>query len=323
MVGLFYAGYGGANAGMKYFLGVILPYAALAVFLIGVVYRVLAWAKVPVPFRITTTCGGHKTHDWLPRSKLDNPSNAVETIGRMLLEVLTFRSLLKNTKTQLGDDNRPVYATEIFLWLGAIVFHYCFLVVLLRHLRLFVEPTPFFVTMIERADGFFQIGTPVFYLTSFGIIAGLAYLLARRLFTPQVRYISLLNDYFPLFLLLGIAISGFWLRYISKSDIVAIKELATGLATASPPGAAVLANISPLFFGHFFLVSMLLIYFPFSKLMHMAGVFLSPTRNMANNNRAVRHINPWNYPVKLHTYEEYEEEFGDLMKAVGLPVEKE
>jgi hypothetical protein len=55
----------------------------------------------------------------------------------------------------------------------------------------------------------------------------------------------------------------------------------------------------------------------------MAGVFLSPTRNLANNNRAVMHVNPWNYPVKVHTYAEYEDDFREKMKAAGLPVEKE
>ena len=62
--------------------------------------------------------------------------------------------------------------------------------------------------------------------------------------------------------------------------------------------------------------------FPFSKLMHMGGVFLSPTRNLANNNRAVRHINPWDYPVHVHTYEEYEDEFREKMVEVGIPVDK-
>ena len=66
----------------------------------------------------------------------------------------------------------------------------------------------------------------------------------------------------------------------------------------------------------------LLAYFPFSKLMHMAGVFLSPTRNLSNDSRIVRHVNPWNYPVKVHTYEEYEDEFRDKMIEAGLPVEK-
>jgi hypothetical protein len=35
------------------------------------------------------------------------------------------------------------------------------------------------------------------------------------------------------------------------------------------------------------------------------------------------HPNPWNYDVKTHTYEEYEDEFRDKMKAAGLPLEKE
>jgi hypothetical protein len=55
----------------------------------------------------------------------------------------------------------------------------------------------------------------------------------------------------------------------------------------------------------------------------MGGVFFSPTRNLANTNRMKRHINPWNPKVKIHTYEEYEDEFRDLMKSVGLPLDKE
>jgi hypothetical protein len=36
-----------------------------------------------------------------------------------------------------------------------------------------------------------------------------------------------------------------------------------------------------------------------------------------------RHINPWDYPVKVHTYEEWEDEFRPMMKAAGMPLEKE
>jgi hypothetical protein len=39
--------------------------------------------------------------------------------------------------------------------------------------------------------------------------------------------------------------------------------------------------------------------------------------------RCERHINPWNHTVKVHTYEEWEDEFRESMKEVGLPVEKE
>ena len=82
-------------------------------------------------------------------------------------------------------------------------------------------------------------------------------------------------------------------------------------------------GIGVLFYIHLFLVSILLAYFPFSKLMHAPGLFLSPTRNLANDSRARRHINPWGYPVKVHTYEEYEDEFRDAMKEAGVPVERE
>ena len=50
---------------------------------------------------------------------------------------------------------------------------------------------------------------------------------------------------------------------------------------------------------------------------------MSPTRNQTTNTREVRHVNPWNYPVKVHTYEEYEDEFREKMIAVGLPVDKQ
>ena len=94
-----------------------------------------------------------------------------------------------------------------------------------------------------------------------------------------------------------------------------------GLVSFPPDGSR--RRSVRLFYGHLFLVCVLLAYFPFSKLVHMAGVFLSPTRNLANNNRMVRHVNPWDYPVKVHPYDEYEDEWRDKMKAAGVPVEKE
>jgi hypothetical protein len=57
-------------------------------------------------------------------------------------------------------------------------------------------------------------------------------------------------------------------------------------------------------------------------MMHAPGILFSPTRNMKNDSRSVRHVNPWNHPVRVHTYEEYEDEFRKPMIAAGLPVEK-
>ncbi|HUT11483.1 MAG TPA: sulfate reduction electron transfer complex DsrMKJOP subunit DsrM [Thermoguttaceae bacterium] len=318
--GLFALGLLGALPGMGWVFGVVIPYAALMLFLGGLIYRVASWANVPVPFRIPTTCGQQKSLPWIKNQGLENPHNRLTVIGRMALEVLFFRSLLRNTRTDLVDKRRLVYSTDLWLWLGAIVMHWTFLVILLRHLRLLTSPVPLCVTFLEKTDGFFEVGVPVVYATSVLFLAGLAYLLLRRLVSPQVRYISLPADYFSLFLLLGIGLSGICLRHLLKTDVVGVKELAVGLVTFKP---TVPDTISWLFYGHLFLVSVLLACFPFSKLMHMPGVFLSPTRNLANSNRRVRHVNPWDYPVKVHPYEEYEDELRDKMKAAGLPVEKE
>ena len=320
VVGLFGLGLLGAAPGMGWVFGVVLPYLAVGLFVGGLIHRVMSWARIPVPFRIPTTCGQQKSLAWIKPEGLDNPHNTLTVIGRMALEVLFFRSLLRNTKSQLVDGRRLVYRTDLWLWLGAMAMHWSFLIILLRHLRLMTEPVPGFVTFLGAVDGFLEMGLPAIHVSSLFFLAALVYLLVRRLTNVQVRYISLASDYFPLFLLLGIGISGFWLRHLAKTDIVGVKALAVGLMSFRP---TVPGSISPLFYAHLFLISVLLAYFPFSKLVHMAGVFLSPTRNMANSNRRVRHVNPWDYPVKVHSYDEYEDELRDKMKGAGLPVEKE
>jgi [DsrC]-trisulfide reductase subunit M len=309
----------GRLAQLRLLLGVIVPYAAVATFLVGVSYRVVRWSLSPVPFRIPTTCGQQKSLPWIKLSWLDNPYRTSGVIFRMLLEILFFRSLFRNTKVELRQGPRLIYGENKFLWLGALAFHWSFLIIFLRHLRFFTEPVPAWVTLLDKVDSFFQIGAPILYVTDVVIIVALLYLLQRRLADPQVRYISLLADYFALFLILRLAVSGIWMRYFTRVDIVAIKQLAIGLVTFSP---IVPKEVGSLFFVHLFLLSTLAAYFPFSKLMHLGGVFLSPTRNLANNSRMQRHINPWDYPVKVHTYQEWEAEFHDKIEAAGLPLEK-
>lgn len=303
-------------------VGIILPYLAFALFLGGVAYRVLHWAKSPVPFRIPTTCGQANSLPWIKQNKLDCPSTKLGVIGRMILEVFLFRSLFRNTKAEIHEGPKLVYGSSKFLWLFAILFHYCFLVIVLRHMRLFMNPVPGFVGALEFGDGFMQVGAPVFYQTDAIFLGAIAFLFLRRIFLTNIRYISLPADYFPLLLIFGIGLSGILMRYVFRADVVAIKQLTHGLATFTPVIAA--GQLSPVFFVHIFLVCALLICFPYSKLMHMAGVFMSPTRNMINNSRMVRHINPWNDPkIKPHSYAAYEDEFREFMVGADIPVEKE
>jgi nitrate reductase gamma subunit len=314
---------GAGTAGLDTLFGVLIPYAALAAFLVGVTWRVVRWARAPVPFRITTTCGQAKSLPWLKENPLDCPHNGWGVVGRMLLEVLFFRSLFRNTKAELRREpkTRLLYGSDKFLWAGALAFHWSFLIILLRHFRFFTEPTPTFVSWLQFFDGFFQIGAPVFLMTDMVILAAITYLFFRRVLDAKLRYISLPADYFALFLIAAIAISGVLMRYtVAKGSLLGVKQLAIGLFSFNP---VVPEGVSTVFFVHLFLVCVLLTYFPASKLMHMGGVFLSPTRNLANNNRAKRHINPWNPTVKVHTYEEWEDDFREKMKGCGLPLERE
>ncbi|MCG2754067.1 MAG: sulfate reduction electron transfer complex DsrMKJOP subunit DsrM [Desulfobacteraceae bacterium] len=307
-------------AGLQVLFGIIIPYLAILIFIVGFAYRIMDWARSPVPFRIPSTCGQQKSLPWIKQNKIDNPFTTAGVIVRMFFEIHLFRSLFRNTKCGLDEGTKISYIWEKWLWLAALAFHYSFLTVLIRHLRFFLEPVPVCLQWLENVDSFFQVGLPGLYMSGAVLLAAVTFLFLRRIYLPQMRYISLAADFFPLFLIISIAITGILMRYFTKVDVVGIKELAMGLATLHP---TIPDGIGSLFYVHLFLVSVLFVYFPFSKLMHMGGVFLSPTRNLPNNNRAERHINPWNPSVKLHTYEEYEDDFREKMIEAGLPVEKE
>ena len=311
---------GGQATSVRTLFGVIVPWSALAVFLLGFIFQVIRWSRSPVPFRIPTTCGQQKSLAWIQASRLENPSSTLGVLGRMVLEIGLFRSLFRNTRSELREGPRLIFGENKFLWLAALLFHWSLLVIFLRHLRFFVEPVPAFVNALSNMDGFFQLGSPGLYVTDVVILGALGYLLWRRLGDSQVRYISLFADYFALFLLLGLILSGLLMRHIVRIDTVAVKQLALGLVAFAP---VLPKEVGPVFFVHLSLLGALAITFPFSKLMHMGGVFLSPTRNLANTNRRQRHVNPWNAPVKVHTYEKWEEEFRDKIKAAGLPLERE
>jgi nitrate reductase gamma subunit len=309
------------TSGLSRFLLLVVPYGALALFVTGFLYRVIAWSRVPVPFHIPTVAGQQKSLNWIRSDRLESPSTTSGLIGRMAMEILLFRSLWRNDRVELKGEGKLVFGSNHYLWLGAILFHWSLAIVLLRHLRFFTDPVIPGIAFVQSLDGFFQIGATPLYLTDMFIVVGLAFLLLRRFFSAQVRFISLAQDYFALFLLAAIVLSGILMRYFVHPDLVGIKNVIIGLVAFHPLDSGVAANwLVP---THLLLVSVLLAYFPFSKLMHAPGILLSPTRNLKNDSRARRHVNPLNHSVKVHTYEEWEDDFRAAMLDAGLPVEKE
>jgi nitrate reductase gamma subunit len=183
---------------------------------------------------------------------------------RMLREVTLFESLFKSNK---------------WIWIFGYVFHVSLALVLLRHVRYFADPLPELLVFIQ----------PFGKYASFAMVLGLAGLWARRFLVDRVRYISTPSDHLMLALLIAIGLSGMEMSFVSHTDIVNLKGFVRGMMTFS---FQPLPN-DPALLVHLFLVAMLMIIFPISKLLHVPGVFFSPTRNMVDNPREKRHLAPW------------------------------
>lgn len=263
-------------------------YISFVIFVVGFIFRVIGWANIPVPLNMVTTGRGY----------LDNPQSRTAAALRLAADVFLFRSLWNNTKYDLTTHTIKSNRT---LWLGAFVFHVSFLFIIIRHFRLFTDPVPSIIVALQGIDSI----TPVISISGILVVVALSYLFIRRLVFPELQYISILPDYFVLLLLLAIVITGNFMRAITRIDVVTAKQFMIGIFTLSPVSGEV-----PTMLGlHLLLVSLLLAYFPFSKLMHAPGVFFSPTRNQVNNPRTERHINPWDYPVEVEPWTEYREKY--------------
>ncbi|AKH21811.1 respiratory nitrate reductase subunit gamma [Sedimenticola thiotaurini] len=222
---------------------------ATVVLVVGLARKIVQYAKTPAPLKIPTTPA---------------PVTQSGVVMRMFREVVFFESLFKSTKW-----------TWIFGWL----FHMALFVVLLRHLRYFMDPVWLPIQLIQ----------PIGVYAGFAMLIGLAGLLARRIFVDRVRYISAPSDYLWLLVLLFIGISGLMMKFVAHTDIVMVKQFFTGLMGFS---IGTLPIDLPLII-HLSLVLVLMILFPFSKLLHVPGIFFSPTRNQVDNPREKRHLADW------------------------------
>ena len=148
----------------------------------------------------------------------------------------------------------------------------------LRHLRYFTQPVWPLV----------EIAQPFGIYAGFAMLAALAGLWARRFLVERVRYISTWSDHLMLALLMAIGASGLAMKYLSHTDIVALKAFMLGLMVFDwQPLPA-----DPVLLAHLALVAALMAIFPASKLLHAPGVFFSPGRNQADDSRERRHLAP-------------------------------
>jgi nitrate reductase gamma subunit len=231
----------------------ILFYAATAILVVGLAVRIRKYIKTPAPLKIPTTPA---------------PTTRPGVAFRMLKEVTIFESLFKSSK---------------WTWLFGWLFHFGLFLVLLRHLRYFIEPVWWWVQLIQ----------PLGKYASFMMLIGLGGLLARRIFVDRVRYISAPSDYLMLLLIIAIGATGALMTFVTNADIVTLKSYLMGLMVFQIRPLPT----DPILLIHLLLVVILMAIFPISKLLHAPGVFFSPTRNQVDNPRERRHIAPW--AVKL------------------------
>lgn len=185
-------------------------------------------------------------------------------IFRIIREVVFFESLFKGNKW-----------TWIFGW----IFHFGLFLVTLRHLRYFMDPVWLPIQLIQ----------PFGIYGGMAMVAGLLGLWSRRFLVDRVRYITGPSDHLILALLIGIGLTGLGMSFVIHVDVISVKQFFLGLMRfhIQPLPA------DPLLLLHLLLVVILMIVFPFSKLLHAPGLFFSPSRNQVDNPREQRHLSPW------------------------------
>lgn len=224
----------------QFFVGVVLPYVTIVVFIVGIVYRIRKWNKAAV---------GKMT-------LFPAPATSSEKWKRILKEVLIFK--------QLFDGNRS-------LWAGTWVFHAALALIIVGHSRVVTDfPLLWSALGMSNAnvDSMSNIvgGGAGVVVLAMGI-----YLLVRRFTVQRVAEVSDIEDYVSLGLILAIIISGDILRFGPHFDLNLSREYFAGLLTFS--GGPVPS--SPYFLLHLFLGQVLIMWVPFSKFLHIPGLFYS------------------------------------------------
>lgn len=184
------------------------------------------------------------------------PRTKAGVFARLLKEVVLFESLFKSS---------------LWTWVFAWLFHAGMVFTLIVHLRYLSNPTWAWVVAL----------IPYNKIASACMAIGIIGLLIRRCVVDRVRVISAPSDYLMLVVFLGIPVTGIAMRLLTNTDYSAVTAFAQGIVQLSPkaiPGHTIL-------FLHIAIVCILLLVFPFSKLLHAPGMFFSPSRNQSDNTR--------------------------------------
>jgi nitrate reductase gamma subunit len=228
---------------IEFILAYITPYIAVIVFVGGLAYQVWRWRqKSPITAHLAL----------FPR-----PNSQLGRLADTLVDMFTLKGLLR---------------VNTALWIGGFIMHVGLLLLILGHIRVVTD----FYFLWD------WIGWGESELHTFSVVAGLSagflfmfplfYLLFRR-WGGSVKFLSTPEDFFILYLLIAIAITGNHMRLVLEVDQHAMREFMQGLFLFNWKPVPESAGIS--FLWHFVLAQILMIYFPFGKLLHTIGAVFS------------------------------------------------
>jgi nitrate reductase gamma subunit len=222
----------------SFFVGGILPYLTILIFVIGMIYRFYSWAKTPQPGKMTLFPA--------PKSKA----------GGVLAEILLFPSLFRGDKV---------------LWSFSWIFHVTLALVFLGHVRVFTGVLDkMLISMGMSSEGVDWMSATFGGAAGIVILATGVLLLFRRLAIKRVREISGAPDFFALLLILAIITTGDVMRFGAHFDLEQTRIWALSLLSFSP-----VVPESGVFQLHAFLAMLLIMYIPFSKILHFGGIFFT------------------------------------------------
>jgi len=218
-----------------------MPYITVLVFLLGMSYRFYIWSSLPQPGKMTL---------------FPVPSGNGGTFRAVLQEALLFPGLFKGDRV---------------LWIFAWLFHASLALIIVGHLRVFTG-------VFDRL--FTGWGIDVGKMSAiFGGAAGVVIfaaallLLIRRTSVKRVKEVSNPTDFLALLLIASIILTGNMMRFGEHFDLNITRSYFSHLITFS--FSDIVIPNSGIFLLHLMLVQLLVIFIPFSKILHFGGIFFT------------------------------------------------
>jgi nitrate reductase gamma subunit len=223
------------------FIGFVLPYITLLVFILGMIYRIKMWTSLATP----------------KMTLFPAPSPGRERFTEVLKETFLFKSLFNGDKS---------------LWAMGWLFHVMLLLIFIGHFRVFAWlPDRMLQTIGMTPENIDTMSLVSGGAAGIVILVSLLIILGRRFGVKRVRQISESGDYFALILILLIVLTGDVMRFVSHINLAETREYFRALFFLSLTPTPT----NPWFLFHFLFAQILIMYIPFSKILHFGGIFFS------------------------------------------------